>query len=251
MSVSQSQVRIFFNYKLLDEITTLNHDSNVHGILVQLPLPDGFDEKQVTEAIDVQKDVDGFHSVNIGQLAKRDTEPLFLPCTPKGIMELLKSISCDLKGKRAVVVGRSNIVGMPIAHLLQSKDATVTVCHSKTVNIESIVREADVLVVAIGKPNLIPGDWLKPGVVVIDVGTNAVPDASKKSGVRWVGDVEFNSASKVASHITPVPGGVGPMTVAMLLDNTIISAQRFLKGYRIPTSYSQLNIMDPVPRYVP
>lgn len=216
---------------------------------MQLPLPEGFDEKQVTEAIDVQKDVDGFHSVNIGQLAKRDTEPLFLPCTPKGIMELLKSISYDLKGKRAVVVGRSNIVGMPIAHLLQNQDATVTVCHSKTVNIESIVREADVLVVAIGKANMIPGDWLKPGVIVIDVGTNAVPDASKKTGVRWVGDVHFDSAVKVASYITPVPGGVGPMTVAMLLDNTILSAQRFLKGYRIPTLYSQLNILDPVPRY--
>lgn len=250
VSISQSQVkRIFVNIKLIDEISTLNSDSNVHGILVQLPLPDGFDERQVTESIDVQKDVDGFHSINIGQLAKRDTEPLFLPCTPKGIMELLKSISYDLKGKRAVVVGRSNIVGMPIAHLLQSRDATVTVCHSKTINIENIVKDADVLVVAIGKPNMIQGDWLKPGVVVIDVGTNAVPDSSKKSGVRWVGDVDFESATKIASHITPVPGGVGPMTVAMLLDNTIISAQRFIKGYKIPTSYSPLNILNPVPRY--
>ena len=235
--------------KILDEINSLNQDSGVHGILVQLPLPDGFDERIVTEAINVQKDVDGFHSVNIGQLAKKDTEPLFLPCTPKGIMELLNSITYDLRGKRAVVVGRSNIVGMPIAHLLQNKDATVTVCHSKTINIESIVKDADLLVVAIGKPNMIKGEWLKPGVVVIDVGTNAVSDSSKKSGVRWVGDVDFEGASKVASYITPVPGGVGPMTVAMLLDNTIISAQRFIKGYKIPMSYSQLNILDPVPRY--
>ena len=231
----------------MDVVSDLNEDPSVHGILVQLPLPDGFDEKLVTESIDKRKDVDGFHSSNIGQLAKKDTEPLFLPCTPKGVMELLKSIKCDLKGKKAVVIGRSNIVGMPVAHLLQAEDATVTICHSRTTNIEEIVKTADVLIVAVGRPNMVKGSWLKPGVVVIDVGTNAVPDATKKSGIRWVGDVEFESASQVASHITPVPGGVGPMTVAMLMANTIISAKRFLEGLKEPVIYSKLNIQEPVP----
>lgn len=232
---------------LLDAVEALNDDAGIHGILVQLPLPSHLNERLVTEAIDVRKDVDGFHSVNIGQLAKRDTEPLFVPCTPKGIMALLDNAGVALRGKKAVVVGRSNIVGMPVAHLLQSRDATVTVCHSKTESIEQTIREADVVVAAVGQPNLIKGSWLKPGVCVIDVGTNAIPDASKKTGVRWVGDVEFESASQVASAITPVPGGVGPMTVAMLLQNTVLSASRFLRGYRQKTLHLPLVLQTPVP----
>eukprot|EP00842_Homolaphlyctis_polyrhiza_P003103 jgi/Hompol1/3794/HPOL_003393-RA len=233
--------------KLLDVIQTLNDDPAVHGILVQLPLPSHLDEKVITESIDIKKDVDGFHSANIGQLAKKDTVPHFVPCTPKGIMELLKRTGTTLSGKRAVVVGRSNIVGMPVSHLLQSLDSTVTVCHSKTRNIEQIIKSADILVAAIGQPNFIKGEWLKPGVVVIDVGTNAVPDNTKKSGMRWVGDVDYDSALEVAAAITPVPGGVGPMTVAMLMKNTVISAKRFLKGYREPTQHLELNLLRPVP----
>ncbi|KAJ3168395.1 tetrahydrofolate synthase [Geranomyces variabilis] len=233
--------------ELVAAVHALNGDFTVHGILVQLPLPEGMDEKAVTEAIDYRKDVDGFHSLNIGLLAKREHEPHFEPCTPKGCLELLKHAGVSLSGKTAVVVGRSNIVGMPVSHMLQSENATVTVCHSRTRNLEEIVRTADVLVAAIGKANLIKGSWLKPGVVVIDVGTNAVPDATKKSGVRWVGDVEFESASLVASAITPVPGGVGPMTVAMLMHNTVLSAKRSLKGYKRPTEYLKLNLLSPVP----
>ncbi|KAI8927398.1 P-loop containing nucleoside triphosphate hydrolase protein [Entophlyctis helioformis] len=232
---------------LLDLIQSLNDDPAVHGILVQLPLPAHIDEKAVTEHIDPRKDVDGFHSSNIGQLAKKDTEPYFVPCTPKGVIELLERTNVKISGKRAVVVGRSNIVGMPVAHLLQRLDATVSVCHSRTENMEEIVRTADILVAAVGVPNLIKGSWLKPGVVVIDVGTNAVEDATKKSGMRWVGDVEFESASQVASAITPVPGGVGPMTVAMLMYNTVLSAKKFLRGYKEPVHYLALDLKRPVP----
>ncbi|KAJ3075322.1 tetrahydrofolate synthase [Podochytrium sp. JEL0797] len=233
--------------ELLAIIDSLNSDPSIHGILVQLPLPPGFDEHLVTESIDYRKDVDGFHSVNMGQLAKRDCEPLFIPCTPKGVMELLKVSGVDLAGKTAVVIGRSNIVGSPVATLLTAADATVTVCHSKTRNLEQIVRTADVLVAAVGRAELVKGSWLKPGCVVIDVGTNAVPDATKKAGVRWVGDVAYDEALPVASAITPVPGGVGPMTVAMLLDNTVISAKRFLKGFKAPTEVLKLRLLDPVP----
>ncbi|KAH6588872.1 hypothetical protein BASA50_010441 [Batrachochytrium salamandrivorans] len=232
---------------LLDAVLTLNEDPTVHGILVQLPLPQHLDEKLITEAINPKKDVDGFHSSNIGQLAKRDTLPSFVPCTPKGIIELIQRSQVTIKGKRAVVVGRSNIVGMPVSHLLQGLDATVTVCHSKTENIEDIVRTADILVAAVGCANMIKGSWLKPGVVVIDVGTNAISDPSKKSGTRWVGDVDYQSASLVASAITPVPGGVGPMTVAMLMSNTVKSAVRFLKGCKEPTQYLPLTLKRPVP----
>ncbi|TPX65722.1 hypothetical protein SpCBS45565_g04915 [Spizellomyces sp. 'palustris'] len=233
--------------ELLTVVHALNDDYRVHGILVQLPLPDGMDEKVVTEAIDYHKDVDGFHSLNIGLLAKRDHEPLFEPCTPKGCIELLRHAGVDLNGKKAVVVGRSNIVGMPVAHLLQAENATVTVCHSRTQNLEDIVRTADILVTAIGKPQMVKGSWLKPGVVIIDVGTNPIPDSTKKSGIRWVGDVDFESASQIASAITPVPGGVGPMTVTMLMYNTVLSAKRSLKGYRRPTEYLKLDLKTPVP----
>ncbi|KAJ3116098.1 tetrahydrofolate synthase [Physocladia obscura] len=232
---------------LLGLIESLNADPSLHGILVQLPLPKGFDERLVTESIDHRKDVDGFHSINMGSLVKRDTEPLFIPCTPKGVMELIRIAGVNLAGKTAVVIGRSNIVGSPVASLLIAADATVTVCHSRTVNLEAIVRTADVVVAAVGKAELVRGSWLKKGCVVIDVGTNAIPDATKKAGVRWVGDVAYQEALPIVSAITPVPGGVGPMTVAMLLENTVISAKRFLKGFKVPMEPLRLNLLTPVP----
>ncbi|KAF7725240.1 tetrahydrofolate synthase [Apophysomyces ossiformis] len=213
--------------ELLQKVKSLNDDYRVHGILVQMPLPSHIDETAVIEAIDYRKDVDGFHAINIGNMAKKSGEPLFLPCTPKGIIELLKSTGVEISGKQAVVLGRSDIVGSPVASLLTSENATVTLCHSRTVGLEDIVRKADIVVAAVGKAEIVKGDWIKPGAIVIDVGTNAVPDASKKSGIRWVGDVEYAKAKEVAHAITPVPGGVGPMTVAMLMDNTRISAKRW------------------------
>ncbi|KAJ3249668.1 tetrahydrofolate synthase [Chytriomyces hyalinus] len=233
--------------ELLALVASLNADPSLHGILVQLPLPKGFDERLVTESIDPKKDVDGFHSMNMGELVKRDSEPMFIPCTPKGVMVLLEHAKVDLAGKTAVVLGRSNIVGSPVATLLTAKDATVTICHSRTKNIEEIVKTADVLVAAVGRPEMVKGSWLKPGCVVIDVGTNAIPDATKKAGVRWVGDVAYNEALPIVSAITPVPGGVGPMTVAMLLDNTVLSAKRFLKGFKAPMEPLRLKLQEPVP----
>ncbi|KAL0082497.1 c-1-tetrahydrofolate synthase [Phycomyces blakesleeanus] len=215
--------------ELLNRVRELNEDSKVHGMIVQMPLPPHINETTVIEAIDYHKDVDGFHALNVGKMAKRSTTPLFLPCTPKGIIELLKANKISLSGKNAVVVGRSDIVGFPVAALLSAEDATVTICHSKTENIKSVINKADVLVVAIGQPEFIKGEWIKPGAVVIDVGINSVTDTSKASGKRLVGDVEYETASKVAGAITPVPGGVGPMTVAMLMENTMISANRALE----------------------
>jgi methylenetetrahydrofolate dehydrogenase (NADP+)/methenyltetrahydrofolate cyclohydrolase/formyltetrahydrofolate synthetase len=191
---------------LLQEIRTLNDNHMIHGLLIQLPLPSHIDERVITEAIDPKKDVDGFHSSNIGELAKKGLVPSFLPCTPIGVMELLRQTGVELSGKNAVVVGRSNIVGMPVALLLQQENATVTVCHSKTVGLEKFINNADVVVAAVGVPNLIKGTWLKKGAVVIDVGTNAVPDSTKKSGIRWVDDVEYETALPIVSAITPVPG---------------------------------------------
>ncbi|KAJ3318074.1 tetrahydrofolate synthase [Boothiomyces sp. JEL0866] len=220
---------------LLNLITKMNEDDSVHGVLVQLPLPAHLNEKIITEAISPRKDVDGFHAVNIGKLVKKDSSPDFVACTPKGIVELLKHENVEIAGKRAVVVGRSNIVGMPISQLLQALDATVTVCHSRTVGMENIVKDADILIVAAGVPNLVKGSWIKPGAVVIDVGTNAIED------------VDYESASQVASLITPVPGGVGPMTVAMLLQNTLESAERYTKGYKAPVEYLFPELKTPVP----
>lgn len=184
-------------------------------------------EYSVTSAVSDEKDVDGFGASNIGELAKRGGRPLFTPCTPKGVMVLLEESGVDLKGKNAVVLGRSDIVGSPASYLLKNADATVTVCHSRTQNLEQFIKNADVVVAAIGKANFVKGEWLKPGAVVIDVGTNFIPDESKKSGQRLVGDVDFESASEVASQITPVPGGVGPMTIAMLLQNVVESATAY------------------------
>ena len=206
-------------------VTQLNADGRVHGILVQLPLPSGMDEEQVLKMIDIQKDVDGFHPLNIGRLAQKGREPLFVPCTPEGVIYLLDQVGVQMEGANAVVLGRSNIVGMPVALLLVRRNATVTICHSRSRNLADIVRTADILVAGVGIPEMVRGDWVKPGAVVIDVGINRVEDATKKKGYRLVGDVAFDEVKEVAGAITPVPGGVGPMTVAMLLRNTVRAAK--------------------------
>jgi methylenetetrahydrofolate dehydrogenase (NADP+)/methenyltetrahydrofolate cyclohydrolase len=208
-------------FKLIDD---LNADNTVDGILVQSPLPKGIDETAVFRRISPEKDVDGFSTINLGKTAQ-DDDTGFTACTPAGIMELLRRSKVDLKGKHVVVVGRSLIVGKPVALLALQKRAgangTVTICHSQTTNLAELVRLADVVIAAIGKPEFITGDMVKPGAVVIDVGMNRVPDASKKSGYRLVGDVNFKEVSSKVSQITPVPGGVGPMTVTMLMKNTV------------------------------
>jgi len=207
-------------------VMDLNADSKVHGILVQLPLPAGLDEEAILRAISIEKDVDGFHPINIGRLAQKGREPLFVPCTPAGCIILLKKAGAILEGASAVIVGRSNIVGMPAALLLVKENATITICHSRTKDLPAVCREADVLIAAIGRAEMIRGDWIKPGAYVIDVGTNRVDDPSKKRGYRLTGDVAFEEAKEVAAAITPVPGGVGPMTITGLLQNTLKSAQR-------------------------
>jgi 5,10-methylene-tetrahydrofolate dehydrogenase/methenyl tetrahydrofolate cyclohydrolase len=209
-----------------DLVGKLNADPKVHGILVQLPLPTGLDEESVLKAISIDKDVDGFHPLNIGRLAQKGREPLFVPCTPAGCLVLLKKAGAQLAGANAVVVGRSNIVGMPAALLLVKENATVTICHSRTKDLPGVCRSADVLIAAIGRAEMIRGSWIKPGAYVIDVGINRVDDATTKSGQRLVGDVAFAEAVEVAGAITPVPGGVGPMTIALLLQNTLRSASR-------------------------
>ena len=202
-------------------VRELNEDPSIHGILVQLPLPSHLDEEAVLNTISIEKDVDGFHPINIGRLAMKGRDPLFIPCTPYGVMVLLERVGVKLEGSRAVVLGRSNIVGLPVSFLLLHANATVTVCHSRTRDLPAVTREADVLVAAVGRPEMVRGDWVKPGAVVIDVGVNRVDDPSRKSGYRLVGDVAFDEVKEVASAITPVPGGVGPMTIAMLLQNTL------------------------------
>jgi methylenetetrahydrofolate dehydrogenase (NADP+)/methenyltetrahydrofolate cyclohydrolase len=204
--------------ELLERIRALNADARIHGILVQLPLPQGISGARVLEAIAPDKDVDGFQPVNIGLLAVG--HPRFVPCTPLGVMQLLEHEGIDPAGRHAVVVGRSNIVGKPMALLLLQRGATVCICHSKTPDLGAMTRQADILVVATGKPNLIRGDMVKPGAVVIDVGINRLPDG------KLSGDVDFRSVLGIASHLTPVPGGVGPMTIAMLIGNTVLAAER-------------------------
>ncbi len=209
----------------LELIDRLNRDDEVDGILVQLPLPDHIDDRKIIHALAPEKDVDGFHPVNVGKVVIG--EPGFPPATPSGIMELLRRYDIPTAGKRAVVLGRSNIVGKPMVNMLLQKgvDATVTVCHSRTRGINQIAADADILVAAIGRPNFVTGDMVKDGAVVIDVGINRVDDASRPRGYRLVGDVDFEAAQEKASHITPVPGGVGPMTIAMLLMNTLRAAK--------------------------
>ena len=208
-----------------DLVTQLNNDTRVHGILVQLPLPPGLDEESVLKLISIEKDVDGFHPLNIGRLAQKGRDPLFVPCTPNGVMYLLEKNVPKLEGANAVVLGRSNIVGMPVALLLVRANATVTICHSRSKNLSEITRQADILVAAVGKPEMVRGDWVKPGAVVIDVGINRVEDATRPRGYRLVGDVCFDEVKEVASVLTPVPGGVGPLTIAMLLRNTLRGAR--------------------------
>jgi len=220
---------------LLKEVERLNQDPQVHGILVQLPLPDHIDEPTVLKAIVVEKDADGFSALNIGNLCLKGGEPpLAVPCTPAGCIELLQRYGIEISGKDCVVLGRSNIVGMPVAALLQSCNGTVTVCHSRTQNIPEKVKRSDIVIAAIGKANYVKGDWLKPGAVVIDVGINSIDDPSRKQGYRLVGDVDYDECSKVASAITPVPGGVGPMTIIMLMKNTINLARHSINLPRIP-----------------
>ncbi|MCR5285718.1 MAG: bifunctional methylenetetrahydrofolate dehydrogenase/methenyltetrahydrofolate cyclohydrolase FolD [Treponema sp.] len=211
--------------ELLDLIEKLNKDDSVHGILVQLPLPKHIDEDKIIMAISPSKDVDGFHPVSVGNLMIG--RPGFLPCTPHGIIVLLQKMGIETSGKHAVVIGRSNIVGKPVSILLARKDVncTVTMCHTGTKNMAEITRQADILVVASGHPHTLTADMVRDGAVVIDVGVNRIPDASKKSGFRLIGDCDFDDLKEKASFITPVPGGVGPMTIAMLMVNTLESAQ--------------------------
>ncbi|MFP4169748.1 MAG: bifunctional methylenetetrahydrofolate dehydrogenase/methenyltetrahydrofolate cyclohydrolase FolD [Methanomassiliicoccales archaeon] len=216
--------------KLLKVIDQLNENPDIHGILVQLPLPDHIDETKVLNRIDPAKDVDGFHPVNVGRMLIG--EPGFLPCTPHGIQEMLLRSGNDPEGKHVVVVGRSNIVGKPVAAILMQKkkgaNATVTVCHSRTKDLPGMCREGDILIAAMGKPGFITEDMVKEGAVIIDVGVNRVDDPSTEKGYRLVGDVDFENVKEKAAAISPVPGGVGPMTITMLLENTVISAQRTL-----------------------
>jgi methylenetetrahydrofolate dehydrogenase (NADP+) / methenyltetrahydrofolate cyclohydrolase len=207
-------------------VQALNDDTRVHGILVQLPLPPQVDEQTILSLVSLGKDVDGFHPLNIGALAMKGREPLFTPATPTGCMVLLEEVGAKLDGANAVVVGRSNIVGLPVSLMLLKANATVTVCHSRTQDMRGIVRTADVVIAALGKPEFIKGDWLKPGAVVIDVGTNKIDDPNTPQGYRFVGDVEFASAVEVARAISKVPGGVGPMTITMLMVNTLKAARR-------------------------
>ena len=211
--------------ELVALVKELNEDPAIHGILVQLPVPKHISDKAVIDAIAPEKDVDGFTPVNVGRMMIG--ERCFLPCTPHGIIKLIEFSGMDLKGKHAVVIGRSNIVGKPVAALLSRKEtnATVTLCHTGTPDVATFTRQADVVVVAAGRPNTLTGDMLKPGAVVIDVGVNRVPDATRPKGFRLVGDADFESCAAVASAITPVPGGVGPMTITMLLWNTLESAR--------------------------
>jgi methylenetetrahydrofolate dehydrogenase (NADP+) / methenyltetrahydrofolate cyclohydrolase len=211
-------------------VRELNADPTIHGILVQLPLPDHLDEEHILSAIDLKKDVDGFHPINIGRLAMKGREPLFAPATPAGIIELLDRIEMPIEGKEAVVLGRSNIVGLPVSMLLLKRNATLTICHSRTRDLASVVRRADILIAAVGRAEMVKRDWVKPGAVVIDVGINRVDDATMKRGYRLVGDVAFDEVREVAGWITPVPGGVGPMTIAMLLQNTLKAALRTVPG---------------------
>jgi 5,10-methylene-tetrahydrofolate dehydrogenase/Methenyl tetrahydrofolate cyclohydrolase len=214
--------------ELLALVGTLNADPSVHGILVQLPLPRHIDENKVLLALDPAKDVDGFHPVNVGNLVVGQPAPL--PCTPHGIIVLLQKMNIRTDGANAVVIGRSNIVGKPVALLLARREcnATVTLCHTGTRNLAEVTRQADILVVAAGRVHTVTADMVKPGAAVIDVGVNRIPDAAKKSGFRLVGDVDFEAVRERASYITPVPGGVGPMTIAMLMVNTLEAAERTL-----------------------
>ena len=215
--------------ELLDKIEELNQDESIDGILVQLPLPDHIDKNLVLESINIEKDVDGFHYSNMGKLAIK-SNPSFVPCTPLGVIELFKYYNIKLEGKHIVVIGKSNIVGLPLSLLLMHEEATVTVCHIKTQNIKDITRTADILVSACGQPQMIKKDWIKDNIDIIDIGISPIKDDTKKKGYRLVGDVDFEDVKEKVNYITPVPGGVGPMTVAMLMKQTFLSASRKLEN---------------------
>ena len=210
--------------EVMAKVEELNADPAVHGILVQLPLPKQVNEDAIINAIHPAKDVDGFHTLNVGRL--NSGQDAMVPCTPVGCMVMLKEVVGDLTGKQAIVVGRSNIVGKPMAALLLKEHCTVTIAHSRTQDLAAECRRADIVIAAVGRPRMVKGNWIKPGATVIDVGINRIEDASTKSGSRLVGDVDFDEAVKVAGAITPVPGGVGPMTIAVLLRNTVVAACR-------------------------
>ena len=212
---------------VLDLVASLNEDPAIHGILVQLPLPDHLDEQRITQSIAPSKDVDGFHYINIGKLTAGDTADAFVPCTPAGCMLMIEDqLGPDLSGLSAVVIGRSNIVGKPMASLLLARNATVTITHSRTKDLPAVVRAADIVVAAVGRPKMVGGDWIRPGAVVIDVGINRVDvEVDGETRAKLVGDVDFDAAAEIASAITPVPGGVGPMTITMLMANTLRSAR--------------------------
>lgn len=205
-------------------VRQLNADPRIHGILVQLPLPKQIDEEPVLRLVSLDKDVDGFHPINIGKLAMKGREPTFTPATPTGCMVLLEEVGAKISGANAVVIGRSNIVGLPVAMMLLKANATVTICHSRTQNIPEIVRQADIVIAAIGQPRFVKADWVKPGAIIIDVGTNQIDDPNAEKGYRFVGDVDFDAVKEVAGAISKVPGGVGPMTITMLLQNTLKAA---------------------------
>lgn len=213
--------------QLLDEVNRLNQDPDIDGFIVQLPLPRHIDEQKVIEAIDYRKDVDGFHPINVGRMAIG--LPCFISATPKGILELLKRYNIETSGKKCVILGRSNIVGKPMAQLMMQKqygDATVTVCHSRSTTLKEECRQADIIIAAIGQPEFVTADMVKPGAAIIDVGTTRVPDATRKKGFRLSGDVKFDEVSPLCSYITPVPGGVGPMTICTLMTNTLLASQK-------------------------
>ena len=217
--------------ELLALIADLNADPTIHGILLQLPLPKPLDPLPAIRAIAPEKDVDGLNEANAGRVALGDFARAFVPCTPAGSMVLIRSVVPSLAGKHAVVLGRSNLVGKPIAALLLAADCTVTIAHSRTRDLPALCRSADILVAAVGRPRMVEAGWIKPGAVVIDVGINRVPDAAKgEGGTRLVGDVDFDAALAVAVAVTPVPGGVGPMTIAMLMENTLVAARRSATG---------------------
>jgi len=215
--------------EVLSTVRSLNEDQRVHGILIQLPLPSHISEERVLREVSLEKDVDGFHPFHIGQLAmKRSLSSICLPCTPKGCIRLLDEYGIELEGKHVVILGRSNIVGLPVALLALHSNATITICHSRTKDLPSITRQADILICAVGRTQMVKADWVKDGVVIIDVGINELVDPSKKRGYRLVGDVD-SSVEEKASAMTPVPGGVGPMTIAMLCENLLAAYQRSLK----------------------
>jgi methylenetetrahydrofolate dehydrogenase (NADP+)/methenyltetrahydrofolate cyclohydrolase len=211
--------------EIIDHIKNLNHDHHTHAILVERPLPEGINEEKVINTIFVEKDVDGMNVKNIGRLAQEGREPLFIPNTPAAVMRIISSIIPSIAGKHAVVLGRSNEVGIPVSLLLLRANATVTICHSHTQDLPAIVQQADILVAAVGRPEMVKGNWIKPGAIIIDVGINRIEDSSHSGGHRIVGDVAFDEAKEKAWAITPVPGGVGPVTIAMLLKNTLYAAE--------------------------